>query len=49
MQYAQLVADGLPSVVQKAMLIYMFLIILGLGLMLIVLIGTVFVRERKNN
>lgn len=46
-RYTQLAVEVLPDVVHKAMQIYQFLVFLGLGLMLVALIGTVFVRERK--
>jgi hypothetical protein len=46
-RYAQLAVDVLPDVVQTAMQIYLFLIFMGLGLMLIALVGTVFIRDRK--
>jgi hypothetical protein len=46
-RFAQLAKDVLPVIVQKAMQINVLLILLGVGLMLVALIGTVFVRERK--
>jgi hypothetical protein len=46
-RYTQLAADVLPGIVQTALLIYVCLIVLGVGLMFIALVGTVFVRERK--
>jgi LPXTG-motif cell wall-anchored protein len=48
-RYAQLAADVLPVVVQKALQIYIVLVLLGLGLMLLGLIGGMFFRKRKKN
>ncbi|HBG74970.1 MAG: hypothetical protein A2X25_07290 [Chloroflexi bacterium GWB2_49_20] len=47
-RYLQLAADVLPGIVQKAMYVYIFLVFLGIALLLVALIGSVFVRERKN-
>jgi len=47
-RFTQLAVDVLPDLVQTAIQIFLFLIFLGLGLLLIVLLGAVFLRERKN-
>jgi hypothetical protein len=46
--YTQLAVDVLPVIVEKAVQVYTFLILFALGLIVIALIGSVFVRERKS-
>jgi len=45
--YTQLAVDVLPIIVQKALQVYTILFLIALGLIVIALIGTVFMRERK--
>ena len=47
-RYAQLVADVLPTVLESSLRIYMILTFLGLALLAIALIGSIFIREKKN-
>lgn len=47
-QYTQLARDVLPQVVQKAFSVYLLLVLLGLGLMLVALVLSIFFRERKD-
>jgi hypothetical protein len=46
--YTQQAVDVLPVIVQKAVQVYTFLLLFALGLIVIALIGSVFVRERKS-
>jgi len=47
-RYTQLAADVLPGIIQTALNIYFFLVLLGFLLLLLALIGGIFGRGRKN-
>jgi hypothetical protein len=47
-RYTQLAADVLPGIIQTALYIYFFLVLLGILLLLVALIGSIFGRGRKN-
>ncbi len=47
-RYTQMATDVLPEIVQKAMYIYIFLALLGIFLLLVALIGSIFGLFRKN-
>ena len=47
-RYTQLAADVLPGIIQTAMYIYVFLVLLSILLLLVALIGGIFSRGRKN-
>jgi hypothetical protein len=46
-RYTQLVENVLPDILQKAMVIYIFLILLGILLLLVALVGSIFGRIRR--
>ncbi|HKZ43651.1 MAG TPA: hypothetical protein VJZ78_01280 [Anaerolineales bacterium] len=46
-RYSQLAADVLPDVIDKALIIHVVLVIVGIALMLIGLIGVIFFRQKK--
>ena len=46
-RYAQLAADVLPDVIQKAITLYLILMVVGIVLMVMGLIGSIFFREKK--
>ena len=47
-RYTQLAADVLPGVVQQAIQVFLWLTVLGAGLMLVALVGALFFRGRKD-
>ncbi|MFC2065078.1 hypothetical protein ACFLXB_08285 [Chloroflexota bacterium] len=46
-RYAQLAADVLPDVIQKAITLYLIIMVVGIVLMVMGLIGSIFFRKKK--
>ena len=46
-RYTQLAADVLPDLVQEALTLYLILAFVGIGLIVVGLIGSIFFRRKK--